>query len=98
MTESILSTIQSISSPYGYMLLCVCAFVENIVPPIPGDTVTVFGAYLAATGNLNFFGVVLSTTLGSFAGFMLMFFLGKVLGRNFFFERDKITDPEFRIR
>jgi len=70
-------------------MLGVCAFVENVVPPIPGDTVTVLGGYLAATGRLSFAGVVGATTLGSFAGFMLMFFLGKALGRKFFLERDR---------
>lgn len=71
---------------YGYLLLGVCAFVENVFPPIPGDTVTVFGGYLTGTGRLNFFGVVLSTTTGSFAGFMCMFALGKTLGEKFFLE------------
>lgn len=79
----------SFSGFYGYLMLGVCAFVENVVPPIPGDTVTVLGGYLAATGRLSFAGVVGATTLGSFAGFMLMFFLGKALGRKFFLERDR---------
>jgi membrane protein DedA with SNARE-associated domain len=88
MTESILSLTESINGRYGYLVLCLCAFIENIVPPIPGDTVTIFGGYLTGIGRLGLPGVVLSTTLGSFAGFMLMFYLGRILGRKYFFERD----------
>ena len=29
-----------------YLLLGMSAFVENIFPPIPGDTIIAFGAYL----------------------------------------------------
>jgi membrane protein DedA with SNARE-associated domain len=88
MTESILGFAEKFNGFYGYVILCVCAFIENIVPPIPGDTVTVIGGYLAGTGKLNMFGVVLATTIGSFSGFMAMFFLGKYFGSRFFIDRD----------
>lgn len=92
-TETILDFTENISGVYGYLFLCVRACIENIVPPIPGDTVTIFGGYLTAIGKLNLSAVVLSTTIGSFAGFMLMFFLGKLLGRKFFLERDILIFP-----
>ncbi|MDZ7697312.1 MAG: DedA family protein [Deltaproteobacteria bacterium] len=71
-----------------YFLLGVSAFVENVFPPIPGDTITAFGAFLVGTQRLDFTGVYLSTTLGSLAGFMTLFWIGNVLGRRFFLERD----------
>jgi membrane protein DedA with SNARE-associated domain len=71
-----------------YLLLGVSAFVENIFPPIPGDTITAFGAFLVGTRKLDFVGVYLSTTLGSLAGFMALFRIGNLLGRKFFIERD----------
>ena len=49
--EFFLNIIKSISGPYGYLLLAVSAFFENMVPPIPGDTVTVFGGYLVGRGG-----------------------------------------------
>ncbi len=88
MTETMLAFADRFSGAYGYLILCVCACIENLVPPIPGDTVTLFGGYLTGIGRLNMFGVVLSTTVGSFAGFMMMFFLGRLLGRKFFLDRD----------
>jgi membrane protein DedA with SNARE-associated domain len=71
-----------------YVMLSVSAFVENVFPPIPGDTITAFGAFLVGSGRLSFFGVFISTTLGSLAGFMFLFWIGNLLGRRFFIERD----------
>jgi membrane protein DedA with SNARE-associated domain len=71
-----------------YLLLGVSAFVENIFPPIPGDTITAFGAFLVGTRRLDFMGVYLATTLGSLAGFMSLFWIGSLLGRKFFIEKD----------
>jgi membrane protein DedA with SNARE-associated domain len=71
-----------------YFFLGLSAFVENIFPPIPGDTITAFGAFLVGTKRLHFFGVYLSTTLGSLGGFMFLFWVGGLLGRRFFIERD----------
>ena len=61
---------------------------ENVFPPIPGDTITAFGAFLVGTRRLSFFGVYLSTTIGSLIGFMFLFWIGSLLGRRFFIERD----------
>ena len=57
----------------AYTMLFISAYIENVFPPIPGDTVTSIGAYFVGTGNLNYFGVLISTTLGSVLGFMTLF-------------------------
>ncbi|MFZ0448759.1 MAG: DedA family protein [Desulfatiglandaceae bacterium] len=71
-----------------YLVLGVSAFVENVFPPIPGDTITAFGAFLVGTHRLSFFWVYLVTTVGSLLGFLFLFWIGKALGRAFFLERD----------
>jgi membrane protein DedA with SNARE-associated domain len=76
--------IEQVDPMVAYLILCVSAFVENTFPPIPGDTVTVIGAYLITTGKLSFTGVWLSTTLGSVLGFMTMYYIGLRFGRKFF--------------
>lgn len=80
MTEELLSLTARFTGPLGYVLLGVCACIENLVPPIPGDTVTVFGGYLSGIGQLHPAGVVAATTTGNFAGFMLLYALGRRLG------------------
>ena len=71
-----------------YFLLGFSAFVENVFPPAPGDTITAFGAFLVGTHRLNFVSMYVATTLGSLAGFMFLFWVGGLLGRRFFIERD----------
>ncbi len=93
MEEFFLTIIKSISGPYGYLLLAVSAFFENIVPPIPGDTVTVFGGYLVGIGRLTLAGTVLATTAGSFAGFMAMYAVGRFLGLELLRHGGKVFAP-----
>ena len=71
-----------------YLLLGLSAFMENVFPPAPGDTITAFGAFLVGTNRLNFIPVFFVTILGSLAGFMFLFWVGSLLGRRFFIERD----------
>jgi membrane protein DedA with SNARE-associated domain len=86
--DSFLDLLNSLPDYLIYIVLGFSAFFENICPPIPGDTVTAFGAFLVGTERLNFFWVYLSTTIGSLSGFMFLFWVGGYLGRRFFIERD----------
>ncbi len=71
-----------------YIFLFLSAVIENLFPPIPGDTITGLGAFLVGTGRLDYLLVYITTTVGSVAGFMLLFFVGRYLEREFFIERD----------
>ena len=86
--DSFLDLLNTLPNTLIYFLLGLSAFVENVFPPIPGDTITAFGAFLVGTERLDFFGVYLSTVLGSLIGFMFLFWIGGLLGRRFFLERD----------
>lgn len=68
------------TAPVLYSILFLSAVTENLFPPVPGDTVTAFGAFLVGTGKLHFLPVYISTTAGSAAGFFLLFFLARTLG------------------
>ena len=72
-------------NPYlAYGLLFVCAFLENVVPPVPGDTVVVFSAYLVGRGIWDITPVFATTVSGGVFGFMFMFFMGMRYGRSIF--------------
>jgi len=86
--DGFLSWLATVPDWLVYLLLAASAFVENVFPPIPGDTITAFGAFLVGTGRLDFMGVYLATTIGSVIGFLFLFWLGLLLGRRFFVERD----------
>ncbi|MBW1816420.1 MAG: DedA family protein [Deltaproteobacteria bacterium] len=86
--DAFLTYIARLPDALIYIFLGLSAFVENVFPPIPGDTITAFGAFLVGTGRLSFTGVYVSTCLGSLMGFMLLFRVGGLLGRRFLVERD----------
>lgn len=63
---------------YGAIL--VAAFLENVFPPLPADTVIALGAFVAARGNGTEFGVWTATMIGNVGGAMLMYGLGHRYG------------------
>jgi membrane protein DedA with SNARE-associated domain len=86
--KTIIESILPAGDAYLYAFLFLFAVIENLFPPVPGDMVTAFGAFLVGTGRLNFFLVYFSTTLGSVAGFVSLFFVGRYLGREFFVKKN----------
>ncbi|HPS56569.1 MAG TPA: DedA family protein [Spirochaetota bacterium] len=71
-----------------YLLLFASAVFENLFPPVPGDTITVLGAFFVGKGILSFPIVYAVTTLGSTCGFMILFYIGYFLEREFFMKKD----------
>lgn len=67
------------NNPLGFVLLALSAMVEYIFPPFPGDTVTLFGAFLITRHDWSLPGVFLSVMLGSGVGSMADFYLGSWL-------------------
>ena len=68
-------------SPGALAVLFACSVVEYVFPPFPGDTVTVFGAFLVAARGWSMAAVFLATTLGSVAGATVDWLFGVVLQR-----------------
>lgn len=59
-----------------YLAFFLIAYLENVLPPVPGDILVVFAGYLAADGFLNFSLILSFTTVASVAGFMTMYYIG----------------------
>lgn len=72
---------------WAYCVVLIIAYGENVVPPIPGDLIVVFGGYLAGLGQLNLGIVVLLATIGGACGFMTMYAIGYRLG-------EAVLDPD----
>ncbi len=89
MFEFLENLFSQISPAMAYLILGVSAYTENVVPPIPGDTVVILGAYLVSTGQLDFWGVYVSTTIGSVAGFVTMYYIGRKFGRSFIYKKSR---------
>ncbi|MCP4706541.1 MAG: DedA family protein [candidate division Zixibacteria bacterium] len=71
-----------------YAFLFLASFIENIFPPIPGDFITVTGGALAASGRLNIYLVFLMVYAGGILSMMLIYYLGRSRGRDFFMRKN----------
>lgn len=65
---------------WAYGIILGIAWLENVVPPIPGDMVVVFGGYMAGLGLLNASVVAVLATIGGTLGFMTMYAIGHRVG------------------
>lgn len=63
-----------------YLIFAIVAYMENVLPPVPGDVLVAFGGYLAAEQIIGFTPLLLYTTLFSVFGFMTMYALGAYFG------------------
>lgn len=88
LVEHILRALTGMHDAWLYAFLFLSAVIENLFPPVPGDTITVFGAFLVGTGRLSFALVFIITTVGSATGFLLLYMFGAFLEREFFIEKD----------
>jgi membrane protein DedA with SNARE-associated domain len=53
---------------------------ENLVPPVPSELVLTMAGYLASDGRMNVVFVVIAATIGSVAGALVLYWLGRVVG------------------
>lgn len=74
--------------PLGiYTTLFLVAYVENLIPPFPGDVNVLIGGYIVGLGLVGFAPALIVVSIGSALGFMTMYAVGKVLG-------DAVEDPQ----
>lgn len=76
----IVGWMESLSPISIYLIFAVVAYTENVLPPVPGDVLVVFGGYLAAEQMVAFVPVLLITTVASVFGFMTMYAFGAYFG------------------
>lgn len=101
LVDSLINISKTLPDTLMYLVLALSAFVENIFPPIPGDTIMAFGAFMVGVGRLEFHWVYISTTIGSLTGFMSLFELSRYFGKAllqrehiFFIKREHILNAE----
>ena len=78
--EGILEYLGTLNPVLIYGALCLIAFLENIFPPSPSDMVIVFAGSLAGVGIIGFIPALVWATVGSIAGFVVMFEVGEWFG------------------
>lgn len=71
--------ITNIIMEYGYLAIFLLIFIENIFPPIPSEIVLTFGGFMTMQASLQFIGVVIVATLGSYIGAVILYYIGRLL-------------------
>jgi len=82
---SILSsgTLNSFMTKYGYASIFALMALESASTPVPSEVVLPLAGYFVSLGSLNFWVVVVVSTVGSLVGALVDYFLAKWLGRPF---------------
>jgi len=65
----------------GYLGIIVLMAMESSIFPVPSEIVIPPAAFLAARGDLNFTGVILAGTFGSYLGAAITYWVSRAVGR-----------------
>ena len=64
----------------GYAGIALLMLAENVFPPIPSELIMPLAGFTAARGDLSLVGVLVSGTLGSLAGAVVWYEIGRRVG------------------
>jgi len=69
----------NIMNQFGYFGIALLIAIENIFPPIPSEVILTFGGFMTTFTNMKIWGVILSATIGSVSGALVLYALGRWL-------------------
>jgi membrane protein DedA with SNARE-associated domain len=95
-----LETIQQLARDYGYWAVFFGILLENLGVPLPGETITIAGGFLAGSGELNYWYVLGSAIAGATVGGNFGYAIGRYggwplllkLGKIFRFREEQLFD------
>lgn len=85
--DAVVTWMEGLPALWTYAVILAVAYGENVVPPIPGDMIVVFGGYLVGRGTLSLPVVILLATVGGALGFMTVYAVGRRFGQ-------AVSDPQ----
>ncbi|MEM7772757.1 MAG: DedA family protein [Cyanobacteria bacterium P01_E01_bin.6] len=71
-----LETLQDIAHQYGYLAVFFGILLENAGIPLPGETITLIGGFLAGSGELQYQGVLATALCGAVIGDNIGYWIG----------------------
>lgn len=75
-----LEKIQEVAQNYGYWAVFLGILLENLGIPLPGETLTLVGGFLAGSDQLNYWFVLVSAILGAAIGGTCGYWIGRSAG------------------
>ncbi|NVO01416.1 MAG: DedA family protein [Bacteroidetes bacterium] len=82
-TEFIIEWALHLIDTIGYLGIAFLMMLESMIAPVPSEAVMPPAGMLIASGQLTWFGVILSATIGSVVGSLIGYYMGKWGGRPF---------------
>ncbi len=64
----------------GYLGVALLMFVENVFPPIPSELIMPLAGFSAAKGSMSLVGAIAAGSIGSLAGAVLWYMIGRKIG------------------
>jgi membrane protein DedA with SNARE-associated domain len=69
----------SIMNQFGYIAVALLIAIENIFPPIPSEVILTFGGFMTTMSKVTVWGIIVSATIGSVIGAIVLYSLGRWL-------------------
>lgn len=66
---------------FGYFEVFLLIAIENIFPPIPSEVILLFGGFMTTYTKLNIIFMIISSTLGSLIGAIVLYYIGKIFNK-----------------
>ncbi|HIK06389.1 MAG TPA: DedA family protein [Trichormus sp. M33_DOE_039] len=85
-----LENIQEFAHHYGYWAIFLGILLENLGIPLPGETVTLVGGFLAGSNELNYWIVLSIAIIGAVLGGICGYWIGRLGGWSFLLQVGKI--------
>jgi len=79
--EQITTWVEQFMQTGGLFALGLIMLIENLFPPIPSELVLPFAGFEVSRGTVTFAGALLASTIGSVAGALILYALGRYGGR-----------------
>lgn len=70
-----------IMNDFGYIGICLLILIENLFPPIPSEVILTFGGFMTHDTNMTILGVIITATIGSVVGAIILYYIGKILNK-----------------
>jgi membrane protein DedA with SNARE-associated domain len=64
---------------FGYRGIFILIAIENIFPPIPSEVILTFGGFLTTRTDMNVWGVIIASIMGSMVGAIVLYIIGRKL-------------------
>lgn len=77
MLAPILAWLATHDGPWAYVVIGLASLIEYVFPPFPGDSVALFGVFLATSAGLSGIGVYLALDVGAVLGGLGAYAVGR---------------------